>query len=125
MQICKKNWLPFAAKLWIAASVLLIFSACSTINARVPAQPVCKVNLPEAALMQSRPNGALTISLNRLEAALAQRIEAQSITAGELINIWQAAATRLAELGDDSNATAIALQDHASKAAKRCSEAAP
>ena len=75
--------------------------------------------------MQSRPNGALTIGLARLEAALEKAIDAQTISSAQLDAVRRAAALRLAELGDSSNATLIALQRWASEAAQRCAEGTP
>ena len=106
--------------LLLAAISMLLLSACSTLNAPPPSPQVCSLIAPSPALMQSRPNGALTIGLQRLEAALTQRIEAGNITAGEIVAISRAASERLAELGDESNATLIALQTWTQAALKRC-----
>lgn len=119
---CKTILLHCAAKILITVAALLILSACSTLNAQAPQQPVCRLAQPEAALMQSRQNGQLTIGLQRLDAAIDAQINAQAITAGQLIQAYQAASTRLAELGDQSNATLIALQEWANLAIKRCSQ---
>lgn len=111
------RWLLLA----MTASALMLLSACASPNAAPPPPvKVCHVLLPEAVLMSSRPNGALTIGLQRLEAALDDAIDAQTISIAQLDDARIAAARHLAALGDQSNATLIALQRWAQEAAARC-----
>lgn len=121
MKNCKTTFKIYAKLvLPLAAISMLLLASCSTLNAPPPSPQVCSLIAPSPALMQSRPNGALTIGLQRLEAALTERIEAGNITAGEIIAIARAAAERLAELGDQTNASLIALQEWTQAALKRC-----
>ena len=109
-------WLLLA----MTAAALMLLSACASPNAAPALSKVCRVVLPEAALMASRPNGALTLGLTRLEAALDDAIDEKTISLAQLDAARRAAAERLAELGDQSNATLIALQRWAKEAAERC-----
>lgn len=110
------RWLLLA----MTASALMLLSACASPNVAPALSKVCRVVLPEAALMASRPNGALTIGLQRLEAALDDAIDVQTISIAQLDDARIAAARHLAALGDQSNATLIALQRWAQEAAARC-----
>lgn len=109
-----------APRLILISATALLFSACSTLPGAAPAEMVCSLQRPEAALMQSLPNGALTASYQGLMQSVDAAIDAQQITAGQLLEIQHAAATRLAELGDESGRRLIALQDWATRALKRC-----
>lgn len=117
--ICARNLKAFAL-LAMTAAALMLLSACASPNAAPALSKVCRVVLPEAALMASRPNGALTLGLQRLEAALDEAIDEKTISLAQLDAARRAAAERLAELGDQSNATLIALQRWAKEAAERC-----
>jgi ABC-type amino acid transport substrate-binding protein len=112
--------LSFARCASMIAALTALLAGCSTVSAPADPMKVCRLVKPDAVLMQSRQNGALTIGLSRLEAALADTINAGQMTKDELISISIAASRRLAELGDDSNATAIALQGWIDDALKRC-----
>ncbi len=70
--------------------------------------------------MQSLPAGSLSDGYRAFDDAVIRAIEAGQITAGQLIDAQHAMATRLAQLGDASNARLIALQDYVSKALERC-----
>lgn len=110
------RWLLLA----MTAGALMLLSACASPNVAPALSKVCRVVLPEAALMQSRPNGALSDGLKALEAVLDQAIENQMITLKQLDAVQIQAARDLASLGDQSNATLIALQRWATEAAARC-----